>query len=512
MKITFNNISKIYAEEAILDDCSFEIVLGSKVAIVGENGSGKSTILKLLSGLENVSEGNIFIPKGSEVGYLKQEFDTFDGVVYDYVIESFKELKLLETRIEEVSQRLSTMIDFEKNMNLLGRLQEEFELKDGYNIDNTIERIANGLDVEDLLFENYNTLSGGEKTRVELVRLLCSDVNILCLDEPTNHLDFKGIEWLETYCKGLNKTLVIVSHDRQFLSSVVDTYFDLEYGSVVKYNGTFEKFREEKRQRFLSLLNDYNQQQKIIQKMKLAIRRYRQWGNESDNEDFYKKAKTLEKRLEKMEKLPKPEEVESKLNLEFIKTRRSGKDVLTVKDLSIGYNQPLKSGINIKINYQDRLVLLGENGSGKTTFIKTILNEVKPLSGTLQLGTQIDLGYMSQTHTFKDPKERLLNYVIKSLNCSEFNARQALAQYGFYQDDVYKPLSILSGGEKVRVHLMSIMLKGVNFLILDEPTNHLDIESCEILERILNEYNGTLLIVSHDRYFLEKLTLQKLYF
>lgn len=505
MKININNISKIYSETTIFDECNFEIVLKEKVAIVGENGSGKSTLLKMIASLENYQEGNIFIPKGIKIGYLKQEFDRFDGSSSEYIMSEFKELTLIEKRMNEAADSLSNTDDLEKAMNRYANLQEEFERLGGYSIENDIDRIATGLNIQSMLNQQYNTLSGGEKTRIELVKLLVSDADVLCLDEPTNHLDFVGIEWLENYCKGLDKTIIVVSHDRAFLNNVVNVYHEIEDGQIVTYRGDYESFRKQKQVRFEHLVNDYKVQQEKIKKIKLAIRRYRQWGHEGDNEDFFRKAKMLEKRLERIETLPKPEELSNKLNLKFEVKNRSGKDVLVLKDLAIGYDDFLQIDLNLKITFRERWAIIGENGAGKSTLIKTILNEVEPLAGEVIIGSNVKIGYLAQQHTFYDESERILNYTINSLNVSEFVARTTLAHFGFYQNDVYKIMSQLSGGEKIRIRLMVMMYSEANFLILDEPTNHLDIQSCEILEKVLNEYDGTLLIVSHDRYFLNAL-------
>lgn len=508
MKISINNISKIYSESALFEACSFDIVLKQKVAIVGENGSGKSTLLKMICGLENYQEGNIFMPKGVEVGYLKQEFDNYDHLAIDYIKKEFKSLRDLELRMNDAAEALKDADDLDKAMNKYARLQEEFERMGGYVIDNDIDRIATGLNITDALNRPYNTLSGGEKTRIELVKLLVSNAEVLCLDEPTNHLDFIGIEWLENYCKGLDKTIIIVSHDRAFLNNVVNVYHDIEDGQIVTYHGNYQTFREQKKVRFEHLVNDYKVQQDQIKKIKLAIRRYRQWGHESDNEDFFKKAKTLEKRLERIEMLPKPEELSNRLNLKFEIKERSGKDALVLKDLMIGYDDILQLDLNLKIQFKERWAIVGENGSGKSTLIKTILKEIEPLDGEIIIGSRVNIGYLAQQHVFEDDSQRILNYTIHNLNVSEFNARRALAQFGFYQNDAYKIMRQLSGGEKIRLRLMIMMHSNINFLILDEPTNHLDIQSCEILEDVLSRYDGTLLVVSHDRYFLEALNTQ----
>lgn len=510
MKINLNNITKIYADEAILEACDLEVKLGDHIAIVGENGSGKSTLLKIIAGLENYQEGQRIVPKDIKVGYMHQQFPRFEGTAHAYVMDQFGELLELERRMQILEQGFATSDDLDLDLEKYERVTHQFEAQGGYQVGNDIQRIATGLAISNVLEQDYNELSGGQKTRIELVKLLVSNVDVLCLDEPTNHLDYDGIQWLENYCKSLRKTLIIVSHDREFLNQVVAVIHDIEDGSIVTYHGNYDSFQIQKKERFARLVLDYEAQQKIIQKLKLAIRRYRQWGHESDNEDFFKRAKAIEKRLEKMEKLPKPEELERKLNLSFDLKNRSGKQVLVAQALDVGYTHPLGNPKNLNILWQERVALLGANGTGKSTLIKTIMGEIPALGGTLKIGESVSIGYLPQQHVFEDDNERILSFTQRSLSLSEFDARRMLAQFGFYQSDVYKPIRYLSGGEKVRIKLMEIMHRKHNLIVLDEPTNHLDIQSCEILEDVLMQYQGTLIVVSHDRYFLRRLNVKNI--
>ncbi len=505
MKITINNITKIYSETVIFDDCNAEIVLGSKTAITGLNGSGKSTLLKMISGLENYQEGDIFIPKDVKVGYLKQVFEHQEVTAFEYIQSSFQTINELKTRMNKLEDLMVEDYTNEKHMINYGKVQEEFIAAGGYDLENDIERIAKGLNIYDHLNDPYNNMSGGQKTRIELVKLLASNIDVFCLDEPTNHLDLKGIEWLEDFIQGSSKTFIVVSHDRKFLDNVVNQYLDIQYEQLVRFTGSFRQFREQKKKNYEHLVKDYKLQQAEILRIKKIIKMYRQWAYESGNDAFFKKAKAQEKRLKRIERLPKPEDLNSKLKLEVKNFERSGKQVLVLKDLLIGYDDPLCLPIDLNVYYKDRVNISGENGVGKTTLIKTITKDLKPLDGEIIVGSNVKIGYLEQEEKFKDEDKRILDHIQYELNTSEYNARLALAQIGFFQSDVFRPLKQLSGGEQVRIKLLCLMHLGHNLLLLDEPTNHLDLESCEILEEMLNTYEGTIVVVSHDRYFLEEI-------
>lgn len=511
MKIQINNIVKSYTGEIVLDDLSLEIIKGSKCAIVGENGSGKSTLLKIIAGIENIQGGSIFIPREMNIGYMVQVFPNYTDTSRNYILSCFEEYLIYQQQLKSIEKRMSSENMTEEVLNEYAKVMDKFENAGGYDLENSLEAYAKGLGIDDVLEQPFDTLSGGQKTRIVLVQLLLQDVEVLCLDEPTNHLDMTGIEWLENYCKTTNKTLILVSHDRQFLMNVVSVFYEIEDGQVVTYYGSYDSYRNQRHERYLRLVLDYEQQQKEISKIKLAIRRYRQWGHEGDNEDFFKRAKALEKRLERIEKLPKPTEIRNKLTFDLKSTQVGSKDVVIANDLIIGYDAPLCNPLNFIIQRKERVAIVAPNGTGKTTLLKTLLGEVKPLGGTIQFGQTVDVGYLPQIIKFENDSERILDYFVRVCNLEEEKARRYLAWFGFYHVDMYRYISSFSGGEQVRMKLLEIMLKGCNCILLDEPTNHLDLLSCEIIEDVLTKFEGTIVVISHDRLFLENLKVRTIH-
>lgn len=512
MKIQINNIVKSYAGEIILNGVGMEIIKGSKSAVVGENGSGKTTLLKVLSGIEQFQDGSMIIPREMTVGYMMQVYPDFNESARNFILSVFPEYIEYSIKLKKLEHAMSESKDLETLLDNYTKILSRFEASGGYGFENTLDSYAKGLGIYDILEQPFNTLSGGQKTRAALVQLLLQDYEVLCLDEPTNHLDSQGIEWLEQFCQSTPKTLIIVSHDRQFLMNTVSVFHEIEDGNIVTYHGDYDAYRTQRHDRYLKLVVDFEQQQKEISKIQIAIRRYRQWGHESNNEDFYKRAKALEKRLDRIEKLPKPIEIRNQLKLNFRSVQKSSKEVIIAHKLVIGYDKPLTQPLTFTINRKDRIAFVAPNGKGKTTLLKTLLQEIKPLSGTIRFGDTVDIGYLPQIITFNDTKERILPYFMRSCILGEETARRYLSRFGFYQQDMYKTLSSLSGGEQVRLKLLELMDRQVSCIILDEPTNHLDIESCEIVERVLSDFNGTLIVISHDRMFLNKLKVNTLSF
>lgn len=508
MKIQINNLIKSYTGDIVLDGLNLEIIKGSKSAIVGENGCGKSTLLKILAGIEDYQEGELFIPKEMNIGYMTQLFPSFEGTSREFILSTFTDYLNAYTKLKELEKRMSDEDALEDIFELYAKTLEKFEHAGGYDLENSLEAYAKGLGIFDALEQSFNTLSGGQKTRIVLVQLLLQNPEVLCLDEPTNHLDMQGIEWLESYCRSLNKTLIVVSHDRQFLMNVVSVFYEIEDGQVVTYYGNYDSYRIQRHERYLQLVLNYEEQQKEIQKIKLAIRRYRQWGNESDNEDLFKRAKALEKRLDRIEKLPRPVEIKNELTFKLESTQLGSKDVVVAKKLVIGYGEPLTKPLNFIVQRKDRFAIVAPNGKGKTTLLKTLLKEIEPLTGTIEFGPSVDVGYLPQIIKFPEDKERILTYFTRTCELEEEKARSYLARFGFYHGDMYRYISSFSGGEQVRMKLLEIMLKGCNCIVLDEPTNHLDILSCEIIEEVLMKFEGTILVISHDRMFLNKLQVR----
>lgn len=508
MLIQLQGIEKNYSTYPLFENVSLKVEAGERIGIVGTNGSGKSTLLKMIIGLESADKGTVSIQKNAVVGYLAQVPEVEETVVREYLLTSFDRVNHLHKQLKVLEQKMcDPEEDLEKTLGRYGKLQEEFETAGGYEVESRLEMITNGLMVAHLLDQSFNALSGGEQTIINLARILLQQKDVLLLDEPTNHLDVQRIHWLEGYLVHEKTACVIVSHDRQFLNNVVGKIIEIEDGQAWTYSGNYTAYKEQKEARIEKLRKDFAEQQKEIQKMKLAIRRFRQWGHEGDNEKFFKKAKELERRLEKIQKIPKPKEDTSKLGSKnFQKSDRSGKEVLLAKKIRKNFgSRQLFAESDFAIYWKEHLAIIGENGTGKTTLMKLIMEEEALDSGELKLGSKVTIGYLPQMIAFEQPQRTILQEFMYECSLGEQESRRLLAGYSFYKDDVMTQLRFLSGGEKVRLELAKLMQKQVNFLLLDEPTNHLDIETREEIEEILEEFEGTLLTMSHDRFFLEKM-------
>ena len=507
MVVQLQRITKNYGTDPLFEEVNLQISKGEKIGLIGTNGSGKSTILKIITGIETVDSGTVSCKKNSRIGYLAQIPELSEQMVKDYLLETFTVLNSTQsqlTRLEE--QMMMPECDLEKIMSRYGQKQEEFQQAGGYEMDNRLEMIANGLMINELLPKKLSELSGGEQTIVCLARILLQENDLVLLDEPTNHLDAKRIAWLEGYLTHETTAYLIVSHDRLFLDHTVEKIVELEDGRIQEYKGNYSAYKHQKEEQLEKLRKDFAEQQKEVQKLKLAIRRFRQWGNEGDNEKFFKKAKQLEKRLEKIQKIPKPKNDSSKLGKTFIEMSRSGKEVLQFKELSKCYSEKvLFDKIDFSLFWQDHAAIIGENGSGKSTLLKLALKLEHFESGEIKQGTNLQIGYLPQVIEYERPNQTVLQSFSEACSLVEQTSRQALAKYSFYSEDVTKQVRFLSGGEKIRLELAKLMHKEVNFLVLDEPTNHLDIETREEIEEILEEFKGTMLVVSHDRFFLQKM-------
>lgn len=513
MLIQLQGIEKNYSTYPLFENLCLKVEAGERVGLVGTNGSGKSTVLKMIMGIETADKGTISIQKNAAVGYLAQTPEAEESIVRDYLLASFEEVNHLQKYLKNLEQQMcDPEVELEKVLARYGKVQEEFEAAGGYEIESRLEMITNGLAVAHLLEQNFRALSGGEQTIINLARILLQQKDVLLLDEPTNHLDVQRIQWLEGYLVHEKTACIIVSHDRQFLNNVVEKIIEIEDGQGWVYPGNYTAYKAQKEARLEKLRKDFDEQQKEIQKMKLAIRRFRQWGHEGDNEKFFKKAKQLERRLEKIQKISKPKEETNKLgNKNFQKTDRSGKEVLLAKGIKKSYaSRVLFEESDFPLYWKERLAIIGENGAGKTTLMRLIMGEESLDEGELKLGSKVIIGYLPQMIEFKQPQRTILQEFMYECSLGEQESRRVLAGYSFYKDDVMTQLRFLSGGEKVRLELAKLMQKQVNFLLLDEPTNHLDIETREEIEEILEAFEGTLLTVSHDRYFLEKMFQQYL--
>ena len=506
-----NNVTKSFGGNIIFENISLEIKNGERVGLVGRNGSGKTTIFQLLTGMESLDAGAIHMKKGTRIGHVAQipKFD--EGMtVYDVLSSAFKTEKELEREMRALEKNMAEEREpsaLQKLMERYGVIQEKFAFLGGYEIEANMMKVANGLQVTELFPRSFLELSGGEQTKVSLAYMLLQKPDLLLLDEPTNHLDLFAVEWLEQFLKEYNGTVMVISHDRYFLDEVVTKIFDLEDGEIHVYHTNYSRFVEEKEERLLHEFQAYQEQQKKIKKMKEAIKRLREWANQANppNEGLHKRARSMERALERIEKLKKPILERKQMGLQFEGQERSGKDVVVMKKVSKGFaDHPLFNEANLHVRFQERAAIVGRNGTGKTTLLKLLLEEIKPDAGEIRIGSSVKIGYLSQ-HAYGNMKSNVLEAFREYVAVTEGEARHILAKFLFYGPAVFKKVTQLSGGEKMRLRLAQLMYQDINFLILDEPTNHLDIESREVLEEALEQYNGTILAVSHDRYFLNKL-------
>lgn len=506
-----NNVTKSFGGNIIFENISLEIKNGERVGLVGRNGSGKTTIFQLLTGMESLDAGAIHMKKGTRIGHVAQipKFDE-SMTVYEVLSSAFKIEKELEREMRTLEKHMAEEQEssvLQKLMERYGIIQEKFAFLGGYEIEANIMKVANGLQVIELFPRSFLELSGGEQTKVSLAYMLLQKPDLLLLDEPTNHLDLFAVEWLEQFLKEYNGTVVVISHDRYFLDEVVTKIFDLEDGEIHVYHTNYSRFVEEKEERLLQEFQAFQEQQKKIKKMKEAIKRLREWANQANppNEGLHKRARSMERALERMEKLKKPILERKQMGLQFEGQERSGKDVIVMKEVSKGFAEHLLfNEANLHVRFQERAAIVGRNGTGKTTLLKLLLEEIKPDAGEIRIGSSVKIGYLSQ-HAYGNMKSNVLEAFRECVAVTEGEARHILAKFLFYGPAVFKKVTQLSGGEKMRLRLAQLMYQDINFLILDEPTNHLDIESREVLEEALEQYNGTILAVSHDRYFLNKL-------
>ncbi|WP_370314465.1 ribosomal protection-like ABC-F family protein [Guptibacillus hwajinpoensis] len=507
MIVTAQSISKMLGGTLIFEDISFEINAKERVGIVGRNGCGKTTLFQLLSGVEQVDDGMIYYKKGTEIGYLAQ-IPNYPGVLVEDVLrKAFSDLVVMQERMNVLESQMANGQETERELKEYGQLLESFTRMGGYEIDSSIQSVANGLGIAHLLNASFDRLSGGEKTKISLGLLLLKEPDLLLLDEPTNHLDVEAVEWLESFLKQYSGTVLMISHDRYFLDEVVTKIMDLEDGELTVYHGSYSEFVKKKEELLLTEFAAYQEQQKKIKKMREAIKRLREWANQANppNAALHKRARNMERALERMDKLRRPVLDRKKIGLDFDVKKRSGEDVLTFEDVTAGYKQNvLFTEVDLHIRYGERVAIVGRNGSGKTTLLNVLLGNVAPSIGQVKVGGSVKIGYLSQ-HVLEDRgEERVIDVYRETAKVSEGDARHELARFLFYGYDVFAKISYLSGGEKMRLRLAELMSKDLNLLVLDEPTNHLDIDSREVLEDAIERFPGTIVCVSHDRYFLNK--------
>ncbi|WP_391209298.1 ribosomal protection-like ABC-F family protein [Psychrobacillus sp. L4] len=511
MICTIQEISKMLGGNTVFENLSLSIKTGDKLGIVGRNGSGKTTLLTLITGVELPDKGSIHFKKGTKIGYLAQIPSFSEDVSgFDVLNTAFEELMQIQTKMKELEERLATAApnELEKLLQLYGDIQEEFTNRNGYAIDSEINKVIEGLQLSTFVHQPFTTLSGGEQTKIMLGKLLLMKPDLLLLDEPTNHLDLFAVEWLEQYLVSYSGTVVIISHDRYFLDQVVTKVADLEEGEITLYHGNYSSFIIEKEEALMREFQEYEEQQKKIKKMKEAIKRLRIWANEAvpPNAGLHRQARNMERALERMEKVRKPLIDPKKMSLSFEAAPRSGKEVVIMEQVSKSYGEKmLLQEANLYVYWKERVAIVGQNGTGKSTILKSLLQEIPMDSGKVRLGSNVRVGFLSQHFEMMDRKAKLIDVFRSEVNVLEGDARHILAKFMFYGPDVFKRVGDLSGGERMRLRLAQLMHQDINLLMLDEPTNHLDIDSREVLEDALDDFQGTILAVSHDRYFLNKL-------
>lgn len=506
LEIVLNKVSKNYGTKKVLNNVNFEIKTNEKVALIGQNGCGKSTILKMISKEENQNSGDIFIRKDAKVGLLKQipDSELNNYYVKEILYNSFKNINIIKEKMDLEEQKMYTLKDneLEKCINKYSKLQEEYINLGGYEIDSKIDKITSAFKVEKLLDKKYENLSGGEKTIINLISILLEEKDILLLDEPTNHLDISMIEWLENYLINCKKTVLIVSHDRYFLDKVTNKTILIDNGEEEIFHGNYSYYLEENENRIMREFNEYKTQQKQIDAMKKSIKRLKEYGRLAYpcGEKFFRRAASIEKRLEKIELLDKPQPT-NKINIKFNVESRSGNDVIELNKYSLNIeNKELLKNVNLFVKCKERICLMGNNGTGKSTLIKRIINNDE----NIKIGSNVKIGYIPQDIVFDDENLTVLEEAKKYFIGSEEILRSALTKFLFYSEGIFIKLNKLSGGERLRLKLFCIMQKDNNLLILDEPTNHIDINTKEVLEEALLNYTGTVLMISHDRYFINK--------
>lgn len=506
MVLACQNISKAYGITEILNKINFHIEASEKLAIVGINGAGKSTLLKIIMGEEEADEGQVVIAKDISVGYLAQHQESFyDKTIYEELLSVKQDVILLQEQMRELEKELKNLegTALAEALERYARMNHTFEQSDGYAFESRITGILKGLGFSESDFNRpVSELSGGQKTRVSLGRLLLSRPDVILLDEPTNHLDLNSIRWLEGYLSGYDGAVIIVSHDRYFLDRIVTKVVELENTKSTIYHGNYSYYAAKREEVRLSKYRAYMNQQAEIRHQEEVITKLKQFNREKS----IKRAESREKMLDRIERLEKPQEVHDEMRLALTPDIESGNDVLLVDGLSKSYgSHTLFTDIHIDIKRGERVALIGNNGTGKTTILKIINQLIPKDAGKIVLGAQVHIGYYDQEHQVLHPEKTVFDELHDAYpDMTNTKIRNVLAAFLFTGEDVFKEIKDLSGGERGRVSLAKLMLSNANFLILDEPTNHLDITSKEILENALKNYTGTLLYVSHDRYFINQ--------
>lgn len=504
-----SNVSKSYVEETLFDNIKLTLNSGDTVGLVGRNGEGKTTLLKLLAGLEKPSKGIISWKKNVRIGYLNQipNYEN-DTSVYQCLKSVFQELNTISEQLEAIENKMAE--DKESITTLMsryGELQTYYEENGGYEIDSKIRKVTYGLNIDHLLDTEWGNLSGGERTKVGLAQMLIKSTDLLLLDEPTNHLDVKSIEWLTNYIENFEGATVIVSHDRYFLDETANQIMEIDQKMLHVYNGNYSQFVEEREKRLLAEFEAYKTQQKKIKKMKESIKQLRTWASQAKppNAAMYRRAKSMEKALNRIKRLEKPTLESKKMNMKLEEGKRVSNRVIEMENVAKGYDYLLFENVNMLIRRGEHVAIIGDNGTGKSTLLKIILGLTSIDEGSIKTANNLKIGYLSQHEFESDNNDTLLNTIREKVNVTEGEARHILANFMFYGKDVFKKVKDLSGGEKIRLRWAQIVNTDYNLLVLDEPTNHLDIDAKETIEDALLDFEGSIITVSHDRYFLNKL-------
>ena len=506
MILSISQLAKSYGDTPILKNITFKVEARDKLAIIGVNGAGKTTLFRILSGQEEPTSGTLSMPKHIEIGYLSQNLELEqDKSCIENLTLVFSPLIEMEEKMHELEAQMGNLQGDALNqiMAQYDRLMHTYEENDGYSYKSKIRGVLAGLGFTQAQIEMpVANLSGGQKTRLSLGKLLLKEPDLLLLDEPTNHLDIDAITWLEGYLKSYRKAVIIISHDRYFIDTIASGIIEIENGKSTLYQGNYQQYADKKKELRQIELKHYLDQQKIIQKQEESIALLHSFNREKQ----VKRARSKEKQLEKMVKLERPEALPEEISLNFRVRLESGFEVLKVRDLAKSFDHLLFQHLNFDVKKQDRIAIIGPNGIGKTTFFKILLGEEKADSGHLLWGSHVEVAYYDQEHASLNPTKTIFDEIHDAYPLmTNTQVRQALAAFQFKQEDVFKEINVLSGGEKGRVVLCKLLLKQANLLILDEPTNHLDISSKEVLEDALNSFDGTILFISHDRYFINKI-------
>lgn len=519
-----NGVKKYLDSTLILKNITFMVNEGERAGIIGENGSGKTTILKLIAGILTLNhcagypyapippgfdEGWVVLPKDTVCAYLDQIPDYKEGVkVIDVLKLAFEEIYSLEVQLRSLEEEMQHLTDADLNKILrkYDNCLKLYESRGGYEAAEKLNRICKGLKFsEEFLNKDFYILSGGEKTTVALGKLLMDNPDILLLDEPTNHLDMESVEWLEEYIRNYKGTVLIVSHDRYFLDHTVTKIIEIESMESETYKGNYSEYVLQKEENLRLWQEHYKEQQKKIGAMENSVKELREWAAKGGNEKFYKRAASIQNKLDRMEKLEKPSTDKKGMRLNLTEGSRSGNIVLKARELKKAYGEKvLFENSEVEVYYGERVALIGQNGSGKTTFLRMLLGEESPDGGTLEFGSSVKAAYLPQQLTFPNEELTLIECFREDLSILEGAAREYLSKFLFYGGNVYKKVKYLSGGERVRLILARLLYQEVNLLILDEPTNHLDTSSIENIENTLKAFKGTVFFISHDRYFINK--------